>query len=86
MTNKQEALHNFNYADANNLRMDDLGQKTKATIRAALTEAPNTDTITLSRAEFEAVKAALIEARNHMHGFPAIDQALTILSKHGETK
>lgn len=34
----KEALDNFNYADANNLRMDDLGERTKATIRAALTQ------------------------------------------------
>lgn len=37
MKNK-EALDNFNYADANNLRMDDLGERTKATIRQALTQ------------------------------------------------
>jgi len=32
----QAAKNNFNYADSNNLRMDDLGEKTKQTIRAAL--------------------------------------------------
>lgn len=43
-------------------------------------------TITLTRAEFEELEAALIEASKHMHGFTAIDQALAILSKHGGTK
>lgn len=36
MTANKDALHNFNYADANNLRMDDLGERTKTTIRTAL--------------------------------------------------
>lgn len=36
MTPQKNALNNFNYADANNLRMDDLGDETKNTIRAAL--------------------------------------------------
>ena len=35
----QAAKNNFNYADSNNLRMDDLGEKTKQTIRAALQSA-----------------------------------------------
>lgn len=35
MTNK-DALHQFNYADSNNLRLDDLGERTKTTIRRAL--------------------------------------------------
>jgi hypothetical protein len=36
-TNKR-ALDNFNYADSQNLRMDDLGEKTKQTIRQALAQ------------------------------------------------